>query len=638
MFGFGGATIFIYNNGEQPIPPVNHFILSSFDWTLSPLILLAVCVPLSASQPDPPRLKRSDGFLGIHFDFHAKETDHGIGRNTTPEMIGNIIDQVHPDYLQIDCKGHPGISSYPTKVGNAAPGIIGDPLQVWRRVTAERGVALVMHYSGVIDSKAVHDHPDWCEIGADGKPEGRSTSVFGPYADSLLIPQLRELAITYGVDGVWVDGECWGVHKDYSQPALDAFHKATGIDSAPHNPNDPGWFEFLEVQRDAFRKYLRYYITEVKKTCPRFEIASNWAFSDHMPEPVCADVDFLSGDFSPEDSINSARISARYLAGQGKPWDLMAWSFAHLTPGKPESTQKPAVQLEREAAVVLSLGGGFQAYFKQQRDGSVHEEQIPVMAEVAKFCRARQAICHHATRVPQVALLLSTAGNYHHINDPFSRDTSPYKSTLVALLGAQYSVELLGEHRLTGRMKEYPLIVIPDWNYLEPEFKDELVAYVKNGGHLLLAGPGPAKLFQAEPGAQNPGASGRDGSYIVSLGKGKIATCNPIEPGRLNALANQLFPKPMVEIKGAAELDVVVNRIGGRLAVNLVNTSGPHATQPIIETIAPIGPLDVTIRQAKKPAKITLQPAGTSLAFKYKAGKIHLTVPKLEIHGIILVE
>ena len=110
---------------------------------------------------EPPRLKRAESFLGIHFDFHAGPDCTEIGKNTTREMIENIIDQVHPDYLQIDCKGHRGLSSYPTKVGNPAPGFVGDPLRLWRQVTAERGVALYMHYSGVWDSEAIRRHPDW---------------------------------------------------------------------------------------------------------------------------------------------------------------------------------------------------------------------------------------------------------------------------------------------------------------------------------------------------------------------------------------------------------------------------------------------------------------------------------------------
>jgi hypothetical protein len=61
-----------------------------------------------------------------------------------------------------------------------------------------------MHYSGIWDDKAVADHPDWAAINANGKPNDRATSVFGPYADTLMIPQLRELAEEYDVDGVWV--------------------------------------------------------------------------------------------------------------------------------------------------------------------------------------------------------------------------------------------------------------------------------------------------------------------------------------------------------------------------------------------------------------------------------------------------
>jgi len=98
----------------------------------------------------------------------------------------------------------------------------------------------------------------------------------------------------------------------------------------------------------------------------------------------------------------------------------MAWSFSRKkTPDG--RNQKTAVQLQREAAVVLAVGGGFQAYFKQKRDGSVYEERLPVMAEVAKFCRARQAICHRASQVPQVALLFSAAAHYRRINGLFSR-------------------------------------------------------------------------------------------------------------------------------------------------------------------------------------------------------------------------
>ena len=278
------------------------------------LLFLATRMGRAATAENPPRLKRADSFLGIHFDLHAGEDCTEMGKNTTPEMIERIIDLVQPDYLQIDCKGHPGLSSYPTKVGHPAPGFVGDPLRVWRDVTARRGVALYMHYSGVWDSKAVKEHPEWAAVNADGGTNSRATSFFGPYAEKLLIPQLRELAGDYGVDGAWVDGECWASVPDYGQAALRAFRDSTGIQNVPRKPGDPHWYEFLQFHRQMFRDYLNHYIAELRQTHPEFQICSNWAFTDHMPEPVCAPVDFLSGDYSPQNSVNSARLSARFLA------------------------------------------------------------------------------------------------------------------------------------------------------------------------------------------------------------------------------------------------------------------------------------------------------------------------------------
>jgi len=659
---------------------------------LSPHPTPAAQTAASPETPYPKRLKRAESFVGVHFDFHAGPDCTEIGKNTTPAMIENIIDQVKPDYLQIDCKGHRGLSSYPTKIGNPAPGFVGDPLRLWREVTARRGVSLYMHYSGVWDSEAILKNPSWGAINANGTTNGNAISFWSPYADQLLIPQLRELAGDYRVDGAWIDGECWAAVPDYGPAALKAFREATGIENAPRGPAEPHWFEFLQFHREAFRRYLRHYITEIKKNHPQFELCSNWAYTDHMAEAVNAPVDFLSGDYSPDDSVNSARLSGRYLVRQGKTWDLMAWSFSRHT-NKNGSNQKTVPQLQREAAVVVALGGGFQAYITQKRDGSIREERIPVMAEVAKFCRDRQAICHHAEPVPQIALLLSTAGHYRKINGLFNRDLGNVHGALQALLESQRSVEVVGEHQLAGRLREYPLIIVPEWDYLEPGFREQLTTYVKAGGSLILLGANSAALFQRELGYTPQGAAASQGEQllhqgaraairgrtqtvtltagvqpfgqlqgtnaaatphpaasIARLGNGRIAAvyfsvAQSYLAGRpeairrfLNDLVAELFPEPKVEVRGSPDVDVAVARNHGKLLVNLVNTSGPHQTEPITESINPVGPLHVSIRTPAKPAKMTLEPGAEPLVFDYRNGQSHLTVPRLDIHRVIVVE
>lgn len=652
-----------------------------------------------SNNAHPPRLKRSESFLGVHFDFHAGKDCTEVGKRTTREMIEHIIDAVQPDYLQCDCKGHPGISSYPTKVGNPAPGFVGDPLRVWREVTAERGVSLFMHYSGVWDNEAVAQHPEWARVDAEGQPDKRITSVFGPYEDELLIPQLKELALEYGVDGAWVDGECWATEPDWSEKALAAFRQETGIQEVPRKPEDPHYAEFVAFCREGFRRYLQHYLAEVHQAAPNFQIASNWAYTSFMPEPVTTDVDYISGDYTAQNSVNSARLEARCIAHQGKPWDLMAWSFGAKW-GEGGWSTKSVPQLQQEAAIVLSLGGGFQAYFTQKRDGSISRWQMDLMREVAKFCRDRQEFCHRGEPVPQIALVYAGKAFYHQtprVFAPWHGELDPMRGVLQSLLEAQLPVEILMEHHLTGHMADYPLIVVPEWEYLEPGFREELLAYVRDGGHLLVIGPKAAAMFaeqlqvrftgelqedkvhylehngwlaamktpfqavelgaEARPFGKLYGENDNIGPYdvaasIANYGQGQIAATylnlgerylhagNAVARDFLSDLVRALFPNPIVTVSGSHQVDVAVSRVNDKLTVHLVNTSGPHANPEVYvyDDIPAVGPLEVTVRVDEEPRFVTLQPSGRKVAYIYEDGAVKVILPRLEIYDILVID
>ena len=85
---------------------------------------------------------------------------------------------------------------------------------------------------------------------------------------------------------------------------------------------------------------------------------------------------------------------------------------------------------------------------------------------------------------------------------------------------------------------------------------------------------------------------------------------------------------------------MAVNRVRGKLAINLVNTSGPHwdSNQSLIDAIAPVGPLKVSLRAATKPVRMTLEPRGQTIDFEYRDGKARCTVSRLGIHEVIVVE
>jgi hypothetical protein len=651
---------------------------------------------ISMGQTEKPsvKLKRADCFFGVHFDLHASEDITDAGRTLTPEMIDTFLLKVRPDFIQIDCKGHPGISSYPTKVGFHVKGFDKDPLKLFREITAKNNVALFMHFSGVWDGKVVKEHPDWAIKKADGKQSTEKTSFFSPYLDTYMIPQLKELS-DYGVDGAWIDGECWAVEPDYGDASLKRFTKETGISEIPQKPSDKYYPEFIEYTRTLFREHLKKYIDAIHKYNPGFQITSNWAYSSMMPEKVSIGVDYLSGDVTPQNGVYRSALEARCLAPQGKPWDLMAWGFS-WNGGKMPMSVKSSVQLEQEAAEIMAMGGGVQFYFQQNRDLSIKPWLATTLSDIATFCRARQQYCHKAKAIPQIALLYPTASYQKDAVRPYANGTGMLEGALNLVLDGQYSVEILMEHHLIGKMAQYPLIIIPECNYLAASFIEELKRYVTGGGNLLIIGAETAKLFEKELGIKvlartddsqtfittsdrigairtswdslelRPGTkaisnfyTGNDFRYkgknvastVNKVGKGMVAGVyfnagtayleykSPVLRDFIGQQISDLFPGQLVKVTGSHLVHVTVNNLNNRMYVNLVNVAGEHTNQTAIgyDEIPALKGLTVNINTGKKPAKILLQPDGRELEFYFQNGVSEVLIPELAIHSILEV-
>jgi len=640
-------------------------------------------------------LRRANSFVGLHFDFHASIDDTHIGQTVTEAMIDSLLKKAKPDFIQMDCKGHPGVSSYPTKIGNKPTHFEKDNLQLFRKVTRQNGVALYVHYSGVWDDQAVAHHPNWARIDAEGKMDKQKISLWSAYTDSLLIPQLKEIS-DYGIDGVWVDGDCWATNPDYCAAAVEEFRFVTGIQEIPKKKTDPNFDKWLDFHRDSFRRYVRKYTDALHQYNPKFQVASNWAFSAMMPEPVDINVDFLSGDTEPLNGANQSAFQARCLAPQGKPWDLMSWSFGYGWEDQVKSP-KSATQLSQEAAQVISVGGGYQAYWTQNRDDSLPTYSYNTMAELIKFCRQRQPYSQNTKPIPQVALLYSNTGYKSELTTVYNtgdRKQDPMIGTLNALLYSQLPTEILQEHHLKGHTQDYPLIVIPEWKKIDKLLRLELIEYVQQGGNLVVIGPETVKLFENELGVKlssetktipfwgfNNLLTGTKAAYrpfepkngtstfgewftegdkryvagpiasVTTLGKGKIAGVyfnfgeqhfkRETYIGRdfLGTLAKKLF-QPQVIISGSNDVNVTLNQKQKNIFINLINMTGNHANKAIhaSDEISPLYNLNLRVKLPQKPNSIILQPENKPIPFAYKKGEAVFSINKLVIHSIVEIK
>lgn len=642
--------------------------------------------------------RRSDSFFGFHFDFHATSADKELGKNFDTVRLSEFLRRTRPDYIQVDSKGHPGYSSYPTRAGYSANSFSGDPLRTWRFVTRSHGVPLYVHYSSIWDDKAVKEHPEWGRVKADGRTDSTKISFESSYLEKLMIPQLKELRDVYEIDGVWIDGDCWSTAPDYSLGNVRAFLDKTGLTSVPRQPSDAGYRRWLDHNRKAYHTFLNTYVNALHRHAPDFQVASNWAYSSMMPVPVDAKVDFLSGDVSAGNCVYSSAFQARCLALQQRPWDLMAWSFFPIDFMGGIHSPKSLVQLQQEAAQVMAMGGGFQVYFQQNRDASFRTPDIAAMGKLADYCRERQPFCKDSEIVPQVGIWYSLEG-WKEKNNGVYGWSSHLEGITSLLLDNRYSVEILMDHHLDEKMEQYDLLVVPEWEHFNSKLLEKLKNYVKDGGRLLIIGAAASRTFSSwlpvqfegrdslmllNAGSEKAGAitglktrwqkvlsadtsvyegkiyAQSDFRYstrypvatVHKWGKGAVGAVyldlssayqqykSPILNRLISNVVDRLLPERDLYVEGSEKVHVVWGKKAGTQLLHLVNVGGDHANKSVMryDELMPTGPLQVKLRLPSRPRSLTLQPKGTPLPFSYDDGYVQVRVPPVEVHSMIEIK
>lgn len=469
-------------------------------------------------------IHRSEMCYGLHFDLHPGENDVNLGADVSEENIRQLIETVRPEYITYDCKGHRGYAGFPTQVGIPAPNLRQDSLAIWREVTQAYDIPLAVHYSGVQDWAEVRKHPEWGVQNLEGKTDGITTSTFGEYVDKLLIPQLKEIIDRYHINGVWLDGECWGAQLDYSPMAVKAWKENTGDDFPPTERDDPRYEAFMNFNRKNFEAYVAHWVDEMHRYKPDLDCCSNWIYSALMPEPKTVNVDVLSGDFDPFLSVDRARTECRYLQNTGHPWELLSWGFDVIK--DQGSCIKMPAQLKQEAAIVMMHGGGLLNYFQPTRGGYINQEIIETAAEISQFCKERKESCFRSTPVPQVAVLYPTRDHLNVRSECVynwgSHRLNEVEGVLHAMLESQYSCDVMAEHQLMDKMERYPYVIVPECSVLPQEFVEKAVSYVQNGGSLFLTGPKCARLFESYLGVET-GESRKVRTSMTTVTGRKIA-------------------------------------------------------------------------------------------------------------------
>ena len=643
-----------------------------------------------------------DVFFGIHNDLHATASDTELGRELTPEILRQRLLETHPDWIQTDCKGHPGYTSWPTKVGSTSPGVVKDALRIYRDVTHELGIKLGVHYSGVVDVRAIELHPEWGRVDAAGKVEKWATCRLHGYTEQLMIPQMMEIIDTYDVDGFWVDGENWAARPCWCSLCKAEFTRRTGIHEIPTEKGQPHWDEWLAFHRDLFVEHVTKYTNAIHVRKPECQVVSNWMYSMYEPEAVKAPIDYLSGDIVPWSGVDLAAVQGRILDSRQMSWDLMAWGYIHADGNDSPLVFKPAVHLEQELSEPVALGGAVMIDETPQRSGWLTEWHNAILAKVGDYCRARKEACFHSKTVPQAAVLFLPAHFYAN-NTPlydFTDDSvGTMRGALQALLETHHSTDVLPEDAALQRMNQYKLIVVPEEPPLDSPLLHALEDFARQGGYVLVTGADLARDYPAWVGASPRGEALKDRIFLplgnravpvgfawqaVSLATGTkvvsyrlneqdparnltdqaIVTRRDVGKGAIIAVHGPIFRNYYTDhapslrefigklvdelnipwaatVEGPPQVEMVLRQKEGKLLVNLINRGAGEAfsaNRNTVENLPPIENLLVRVPRTSAPKSVAIAPSDAKMTWAYKNGLVTIKVPQLDIHRVVIIE
>jgi hypothetical protein len=490
-----------------------------------------------APAPYPGRWYGPSCYFGLHHDLHVLENETDIGKRLDEKELVRLFRELKPDLLQTDTKGHEGVNSWLSRTPTATvcKHLKKDMLKAWRKVADELGVPLHCHHSGMVDEEAGRRHPEWAVLtlrNGNIEREAWSTCVRSGYTDEKLLPQMKEMADRYRVDGIWLDGEIWGVRVCYCDACKAEFKRRTAIAEPPTDTKDANWPAWIGFHRESFEEHVGYYVAEMRKHAPQVKMCSNWLYSFRHPGEPKVETDWLSGDNHPVFGMDNTRVEARFLSTRGRVWEMALWNFylsmngpslmgTNSAPGGPW-VAKPPQMLMQEASITLALGGNIMIYEqpKSVRDGRMVPWHIKRLAQVSQYVKARRSVCQATETLPCVAVLHSEA---HLYSQPVMTcfgdyDVDGVKGAAYSLLDNSLPLDILDEWALLPRLSEFPLVVVPEQDNLSEKAVDALKQYVQDGGRLLVTG---AQAYERFGGA----FLGVRGSDVRTVGGNNTRDC-----------------------------------------------------------------------------------------------------------------
>ena len=420
-------------------------------------------------------------FKGIHLDFHTPEFLNEAVKGFDPTQWMETFLRSGADFINLFAKCHHGNSYYDTQAGHKHRGLEQDMLGELVPRLKRAGVRVVAYYSTCTDDHAALAHPDWEQVGFDGRPlrfeeAGWHNVCFNaPYLDELMLPQLREITSSYDIDGYWLDMVLVMPDGCFCSHCRQRFEAAYG------RPLEPGDGDHEAFRVGTLRRAIGAARDLVRSIRPEVLVTANGAgtIGDHFGlTTLCLRRGAGVTDYSAVEEQPGFHGDYYYVGYQSRyarrlnPLELIGVRFVN---GWGDWTAKPMPQMKTEAAVMLSTHGrvtlGDQAYPDGTLDPHVYER----MGAVFSFLEPRRPLVE-GTRIETDTAVLFTDG------------LSPQlRAADAACRELHLQHDIVDEPQLED-LSAYRLLIAGEIGPIAGGSIERIVRFAESGGVVLITG------------------------------------------------------------------------------------------------------------------------------------------------------
>lgn len=422
-------------------------------------------------------------FRQVHLDFHTSGAIENIGEKFDKEQFQQALKIGCVDSITCFSKCHHGYSYHPTKIGKQHPHLKFDLLRAQYDAAKEIDVNVPIYLSAGVDNVASYEHPEWREVGRDGRYIGWAKDITeagfhamcfnSPYLD-YLCAQIKEVTELFPeCDGIFFDiiaqEQCcckWCIalmkaegldaaieadRQKCADIAIERYYNETTA-ACKNGRNDMPVFHNSGHIKRGDRELLKYFSHLELESLP----TGGWGY-DHFP------------------------VSAKYC--MNLPFDFMGMTGKFHTAWGEFGGYKHPNALKYECAAMLAYGSKCSVGDQLHPTGEMDITTYEIIGSAYKQVQAKEQWCHDVENVADIGLLSSEAANRE--NRGARNHNSSDAGAARILLEGHFLFDVIDSEM---DFSKYKILILPDNISIDNNLKTKLDKYISKGGKLFLTG------------------------------------------------------------------------------------------------------------------------------------------------------